>query len=454
MVRTTNSKTTSTASKRGRKTTSNDTENDTETQTKTSPVTTNPSIVSSGADLDYATNNENENENITTDVCMNNDTIQEKPSRKRGRKPKGGKIINTAKLNEEATVTLPNVIVHFKYRLEELEQAINNEIGETLDTLNDFSRYTNIITSQTNNSNEDKKLAGSGGNNNIQGGSFTSMHNQNTHIFTNDVIPNDNIYGSKGYELSFAYVDDQAENHQNITTENVNLNNTDINHNETKLSSANTPNFIITNNPKYLNQTNAVDINLINDKIRIMEVNFHKNNTNGKRSACFWDTCAFDTPAFYIPKSIDTDNVQPYGCFCSLNCALAYLHSEEIDASTKFERRQLLFNLYSEIVGNKTFVKPAPNPRYTLDKFYGNLTIQEWRSLLAGDRMLLIVDKPLTPELPELHTETIDRFMTMGSVNATDVAQYGKFKIRKAAPKQTKGDIVAEKFGLVSSAAK
>jgi hypothetical protein len=106
-----------------------------------------------------------------------------------------------------------------------------------------------------------------------------------------------------------------------------------------------------------------------------------------------------------------------------------------------------MFNLYSKVVGDKTFVKPAPNPRYTLDKYYGNLSIQQWRSLLAGDRMLLIVDKPLTPELPQLHTETTERFLTMGNTTITDVAQYGKFKIRKVAPKQSKGAIVAERFG-------
>ena len=178
-----------------------------------------------------------------------------------------------------------------------------------------------------------------------------------------------------------------------------------------------------------------------------MEVNFHNNNTNGKRSSCFWDTCPFDTPPFYIPKAIDANDVRPYGCFCSLNCALAYLQSEDIDSSAKFERRQLMFNLYSKVVGDKTFVKPAPNPRYTLDKYYGNLSIQQWRSLLAGDRMLLIVDKPLTPELPQLHTETTERFLTMGNTTTTDVAQYGKFKIRKVAPKQSKGAIVAERFG-------
>ena len=39
-------------------------------------------------------------------------------------------------------------------------------------------------------------------------------------------------------------------------------------------------------------------------------------------------------------------------------------------------------------------IKPAPNPYYTLDKFYGNLSIQQYRRLLKNERLLLVVDKP------------------------------------------------------------
>ena len=193
---------------------------------------------------------------------------------------------------------------------------------------------------------------------------------------------------------------------------------------------------------------NNTDLSDIYRKLKELEVQFHNNDVNGKRSACFWDTCPFDTPAFYIPKLIDSDStVKPYGSFCCLECALAYLESEEIDSSCKFERRQLLFHMYRGIINNRLSVKPAPDPRYTLDKFFGNLTIQEWRKLLKSDRMLLIVDKPLTPELPELHVESADRLIAPGTMSGSEIAQYGKFKIRKNAPAPSKGAIVAQRFG-------
>ncbi len=50
-------------------------------------------------------------------------------------------------------------------------------------------------------------------------------------------------------------------------------------------------------------------------------------------------------------------------------------------------------------------IKPAPNPYYTLNKYYGNLTIQEYRQLLEYDRLILVIDKPLTKIYPELHED-------------------------------------------------
>ena len=61
---------------------------------------------------------------------------------------------------------------------------------------------------------------------------------------------------------------------------------------------------------------------------------------------------------------------------------------------------------------------------YTLDKFYGNLSIQEYRKLLKNDRLLLVVDKPLTRSLPELHEDN-DEFTINNKALST------KFKLEK-----------------------
>ena len=81
---------------------------------------------------------------------------------------------------------------------------------------------------------------------------------------------------------------------------------------------------------------------------------------------------------------------------------------ENIDSSSKFERYYLLNNIYSKIYNYTKNIKPAPNPYYMLNKYYGNLTIQEYRSLLSNERLFFVVDKPLTRVLPELHEDNDD----------------------------------------------
>ena len=142
-------------------------------------------------------------------------------------------------------------------------------------------------------------------------------------------------------------------------------------------------------------------------KINQLKISFHKSDicqntrsTGAQRSACFWCTCEFDSPAIYIPKSVLKDMYNVYGCFCSPECAAAFLMNESIDTSTKFERYHLLNSLYGKIYKYEKSIKIAPNPYYLLNKFYGNLSIQEYRKLFQSDQMIYIVNKPLTHILP------------------------------------------------------
>ena len=140
-------------------------------------------------------------------------------------------------------------------------------------------------------------------------------------------------------------------------------------------------------------------------KLEILKKKLRTNNVSDRKSACFWCTCNFDNPSTHIPMKYENGSYDVYGCFCSPECAVAYLKKETIDTSTLWERYSLLNNIYSKIYDYKKNIKPAPSPYFTLDKYYGNLSIQEYRKLLNNDRLLLIVDKPMTKILPELYEE-------------------------------------------------
>lgn len=190
-----------------------------------------------------------------------------------------------------------------------------------------------------------------------------------------------------------------------------------------------------------------VDIRDIWKKLKMLEHNLHINCVENKKSACFWDTCEFDNPQIYIPKYFMNDTYHVYGCFCSPECAVAYLMEENIDSSIKFERYQLLNHIYSKVYNYTKHIKPSPNPYYMLEKFYGNLTIQEYRSLLKNDRLFLIVDKPLTRVMPELHEDN-DDFIINNKIIPSNTYNVKK---RLQQKKQTKVNILGERFGLVQT---
>ena len=184
-----------------------------------------------------------------------------------------------------------------------------------------------------------------------------------------------------------------------------------------------------------------VSTKLLNTKLKELQYNLHNNNISDKKSACFWCTHEFDNLPIYIPKYEINGNYDVYGCFCSPECATAHLMKENIDNSSKFERYHLLNHIYSKIYDYKKNIKPAPDPYYTLEKFYGNLSIVEYRKLLCNDRILFIVDKPMTRILPELHDDN-DEFMISKKPTKT-------FKVRRG-KKTSKNNILNENFGLTA----
>ena len=105
-------------------------------------------------------------------------------------------------------------------------------------------------------------------------------------------------------------------------------------------------------------------------------MNLHNNNIYDKRSACFWCTHDFDNPPIFIPKNEFKDSYQVYGCFCTPECGAAHLMNEKIDTSVKFERYQLMNNIYCKIYqksdkslrraqGNNYFI--SQSPRYGME---------------------------------------------------------------------------------------
>ena len=198
-------------------------------------------------------------------------------------------------------------------------------------------------------------------------------------------------------------------------------------------------------------EKNNKDVNLkqIWEKLNILKRNLRCNNVSDKRAACFWCTYEFDNPAVHIPKQYNGDCLEVYGCFCSPECALAYLKNEQIDDSTKWERYSLLNNVYGKIYDYDKNIKPAPDPHYTLDKYYGNLSIQEYRKLLSKERIYMIVDKPMTKVLPELYEENNEIPNVYNNILDTNKKHNSSsFRLKRSQTKQTKTNAITNNFNL------
>ena len=189
-------------------------------------------------------------------------------------------------------------------------------------------------------------------------------------------------------------------------------------------------------------------------KLKQLKLQLYKNALqNEKKSACFWCTYDFDNSPCYIPKYEMDGVIYGYGSFCRPECAVAYLMKESIDDSTKFDRYHLLNQIYSKVYDCKKNIKPAPNPHYLLEKFYGNLTIQEYRKLLKTDHLLLVIDKPMTRILPELHEDTDDAFTKIYGIKTNTGTSSGVFKVKRQSEQPTgpsKASVVRNSFGLPS----
>jgi hypothetical protein len=310
-----------------------------------------------------------DNEELEDEKILENDGVNEpKVFKKRGRKPKGGKIIQQTTTNEEQIDEKQNVILHLKCSMTDLDN-ITNEENEVLDAYNTHV-YSELMYNYQK----------------FDEPKFTSTSNQSNN--------NDDVFDGDDDDTDFGNKDNMKETWK---------------------------------------------------KLKQLEYNLHVDNIS-KKSACFWDTCDFDTPPIYIPKYFLGGTYYVYGCFCCPECAVAYLNNQHIDRSTKTERYQLLHDIYSKIYDYKKSIKEASDPRYLLDKFFGNLSIKEYRNLLRSGTLYLVIDKPLTKVYPEIHENTEDYILNNKIIPSnTSIYQIRGKNIRK---KPNKTSILSENFGI------
>jgi hypothetical protein len=357
---------------------------------------------------------------VDMDINQSTNVETKPPLKKRGRKPKGGKIIHNVIIDNSNKIEKPNIILHLKCFLKDLDNQTTNNVD------------------------------------NIDSYKFPSKNN-----LLYDVI------NEESASIVCTDVDDKQKPNNKIIHVINSTYNPNIEMNNHTHAHSNTQSQIHTATHPYPPlPPHAHDTKEIYKKLKDLEMNLHLNNVQDKKSACFWCTCDFDNPPIYIPKYFLKESYHVYGCFCTPECGVAYLMNESIDSSTKFERYHLMNHIYAKIYNYTKNIKPSPSPFYMLEKYYGNLSINEYRALIRNDRLFLIVDKPLTRIMPELHIDNED-FIINNKIISTNNFQVTKkthqktnnlnsssassFGTNTNTNINTKASILNETFGLGSN---
>jgi hypothetical protein len=188
------------------------------------------------------------------------------------------------------------------------------------------------------------------------------------------------------------------------------------------------------------------------EKIKELKLTFYKNDIPDKKVDCFWCTCPFDNDPFYILQHGSDNTVLAHGSFCSPECSVAYLFGNmNWDESTKMDSYSLINTFYNSSSDSNENIKPACSPFYFLDKYYGNLTIHEYRRLSKSRNVMLCIDKPVTRILPELHEDNEAKSIS-GSM--TQPQQRGNYRVKRQSEKNAtvnRNDIIRDNFRGMNS---
>lgn len=335
---------------------------------------------------------------------FSSDSQDSKPDiKKRGRKPKGGKLIEKPIQQQIVPSQIVNVIMHLKCSLKDL----NNE---PVSVVKDPLSYDPAIPPEIKTYNE-------------------TMPTKQFAIYDDSTRKNENI----------AYREPVC---QKCCCDNNSM---------TSISGSVNPINSVSKTPDE-DEYPEITMKDIHMKLKQLRMQYCKNYPVEKKSACFWCTYEFDNPACFIPKYDMNNTIFGYGSFCRPECAVAYLWRDNLDDSTKFERYHLLNQIYGKVYGFKKNIKQAPDPHYLLDKFYGNMTIQEYRKLLKTEYLLQVLEKPMTRILPEVHEDNDDFLLNVyGGVKPQIQNTGGVYKVKRQSEKQkgpTKNSIARSNFGL------
>ena len=398
----------------------------------------------------------NDSTSSATEAQPITSAMEEHKPKKRGRKPKGGKVVIVSDDDDSKNrpIKLPNVILHLKCHTEEIDEYSMMNMPSNVFEYN--PHIENVMP-------------------------FNHGDMESSHLMFSEIAPinRHNIEDSKMCDPLSAVLENEKIGCETGAIAHIEMS---IVGNKTtafsNLPSYNPMDIFAPSRPPGMNLVSSASISAsayshpynyptssnthaiptdtesiknknqnISEKLSILREIFHHNQAHQKRSNCFWCTQAFDGQPIYLPKHKVDHIYEVYGCFCTPQCAAAYLMNERVATSTLWERYALLNSLYCGIYGYEKGIQPAPSPHYLLDCYHGNLTIEEYRHMLLQNESVMIIDKPMARLMPELYDTNTDVPGNARIRVAAKTAQTSDYALKRKTPRKTGKEMYQEQWG-------
>ena len=152
-------------------------------------------------------------------------------------------------------------------------------------------------------------------------------------------------------------------------------------------------------------------------------------------NCCYWCCHAVGTKEFGLPIKYDTlhDNFTTFGCFCSLECVVAYNYSNYMGSDRMWE-----INSWIQWMGHKMGyeppIRPAPS-RYLLKMFNGPMEIKDFRELHKNYLKTYMLNMPplihIQGQVESINTSYLNQKTTTTSAPASSVpSEYHDDKVK------------------------
>lgn len=151
---------------------------------------------------------------------------------------------------------------------------------------------------------------------------------------------------------------------------------------------------------------------------------------------CYHCCHPFENAPFGLPIKYVDDKFHVSGCFCSLECTMAYNIDSKSSMDEVLERKNMI-HMISHQTGHTNRVKAAPN-KLALKCYGGHMTIEEFRVYHKTTKIINVNLPPMitmTQQIEEINENDINRDFKYVPIDVERIEKYKeKIKIKRSKP--------------------